>query len=514
MCGICGVIDWSGSGDAAAIVRRMTPTMKHRGPDDEGIADFEFRISGLNHRGTESTKAAQRQNGSMSIGMRRLSIIDIEGGHQPMFNRDRSIGAVLNGEIYNFRELRAQLEDRGYTFITRSDSEVAVYAYQEWGAQCVERFEGMFAIAVLDQRSEGSRQKAEGSVKEGAGTQHSVLSAQHAGKLFLARDHLGIKPLYYSVQTPKSKGQGDEAIHGILDVGASTTFLFASEVRTLLASGLVPRRLSLEALESYLLFGSVGEPMTLIDGVFSLPPGHRMTIDFDQANPRIQPESYWSIACGGRIESERNGNAGNSVQHVRHLLEQSVRKHLIADVPVGVFLSSGIDSTALAALASKEAAGVHTFTVAFPEKEFSEADIARRTAATFGTTHKELMLSGDEMLARLSEAVNALDQPSMDGINTYFVSWGATQAGLKVALSGLGGDEVFGGYSNFRRTASFQRFAAIGGSVPRGLRSAMAAAVAGAGGHFVSRDAAQKLAAIWNGGDESLPDAFFFGRNL
>src|ERR1051325_3111718 len=124
MCGICGVIDWSGSGDAAAIVRRMTPAMKHRGPDDEGIADFEFRISGLNHRGTENTMAAQ--NGAVSIGMRRLSIIDIEGGHQPMFNRDRSIGAVLNGEIYNFRELRAQLEDRGFTFTTRSDSEVAV----------------------------------------------------------------------------------------------------------------------------------------------------------------------------------------------------------------------------------------------------------------------------------------------------------------------------------------------------------------------------------------------------
>src|ERR1051325_253094 len=429
MCGICGVIDWSGSGDAVAIVRRMTHTMKHRGPEDEGIADFEFRISGLNHRGTESTKAAQRQNGSMSIGMRRLSIIDIEGGHQPMFNRDRSIGAVLNGEIYNFRELRARLEDRGYTFTTRSDSEVAVYAYQEGGGQFVELFEGMFAIAVLDQRSEGSRQKAEDSAKEGAGTQHSALSTQHLGKLFLARDHLGIKPLYDSVQTPKSKGQGtgDRATHGVSDVAPATTFLFASEVRTLLASGLVPRRLSPEALESYLLFGAVGEPMTLIDGVFSLPPGHRMTIDFDQANPRIQPESYWSIACGASTESQRNGNAGNPVQHVRHLLEQSGRKHLIADVPVGVFLSSGIDSTALAALASKEAAGVHTFTVAFPEKEFSEADIARRTAATFGTTPQALMLSGDAVLARLDEAVNALDQPSMDGINTYFVSWGLTQ---------------------------------------------------------------------------------------
>jgi asparagine synthase (glutamine-hydrolysing) len=195
------------------------------------------------------------------------------------------------------------------------------------------------------------------------------------------------------------------------------------------------------------------------------------------------------------------------------LLTDSVRKHLIADVPVGVFLSSGIDSTALAALASREAAGVHTFTVAFPEKEFSEAEIARATAATLGTTHQELMLSGDEMLARLNEAVAALDQPSMDGINTYFVSWGAAQAGLKVTLSGLGGDEVFGGYSNFRRTTNFQRLASFGASMPRSVRTAVAAAVTGAGGHLVSPDAARKLTAIFNNG-ESLPDAFYYGRTL
>jgi asparagine synthase (glutamine-hydrolysing) len=200
-------------------------------------------------------------------------------------------------------------------------------------------------------------------------------------------------------------------------------------------------------------------------------------------------------------------------QRVRQLLTDSVRKHLIADVPVGVFLSSGIDSTALAALASREAAGVHTFTVAFPEKEFSEAEIARKTAASFGTTHQELMLSGDEMLSRLNEAVGALDQPSIDGINTYFVSWGAAQAGLKVTLSGLGGDEVFGGYSTFRRTANFQRLASVGASMPRSVRTAVAAAVTGAGGHLVSGDAARKLTAIFNNG-KSLPDAFYYGRTL
>jgi len=198
---------------------------------------------------------------------------------------------------------------------------------------------------------------------------------------------------------------------------------------------------------------------------------------------------------------------------VRELLEQSVRRHLIADVPVGVFLSSGIDSTALAALASQQVSGVHTFTVAFPEKEFSEAAIARRTAQKFGTTHEELLLTGDEMFTRLAEAVGSLDQPSMDGINTYFVSWGARQAGLKVALSGLGGDEVFGGYSTFRRTPQYQRIASISSRVPGGLRSAMAAAVAGAGEGTTHGDAARKIAALWDD-PEALPHPYFFGRAL
>ena len=183
---------------------------------------------------------------------------------------------------------------------------------------------------------------------------------------------------------------------------------------------------------------------------------------------------------------------------VRQLLEESVRQHLIADVPVGVFLSSGIDSTSLAALASREVAGVHTFTVAFPEAEFSEAAIARRTAERFGTTHQELMLSGDDLLARVGEAVGALDQPSMDGINTYFVSWGARQAGLKVALSGLGGDEVFGGYGTFRRTPHYQKISALGSRVPKGWRRAMAAALSGAGEATVRGDATRKLAALWD----------------
>ncbi len=222
--------------------------MVHRGPDDEGyldvgISDFQF--------------------GALSLGMRRLSIIDLEGGHQPIFNQAGNVGAVLNGEIYNFESLRKQLEDRGHTFRTRADSEVVAHGYEEWGPACVERFEGMFALAVWD----GRRANDSGQ----------------SGKLFLARDRLGIKPLYYvavsNQQTANSK-----------------LFLFASEVRTLLASGVVPRVLSRSALESYLLFGSVSEPMTLVEGVVSLPPGHWMTVDLDSAHLSLKTERYWSIS--------------------------------------------------------------------------------------------------------------------------------------------------------------------------------------------------------------------------
>ncbi|MGI8838996.1 MAG: asparagine synthetase B family protein [Pyrinomonadaceae bacterium] len=606
MCGICGVVDWKGGTDTAEMVRRMVPTMRHRGPDDEGVSDFEFRNADLERRSGKSEElrasseevGAKREEqkdlaGAVSIGMTRLSIIDIEGGHQPVFNEDGQVGAVLNGEIYNFQELRRQLEDRGHTIRTRSDSEVVVHAYEEWGEECVERFEGMFALAIWDCRSselsarEGERKlrssefrvpSSELSAREeqsgkskgerlAALTHHSSLITHHSGTLFLARDRLGIKPLYYYARSAESRVPSSEFRVELetrnskleTNIPELETFLFASEVRTLLASGVVPRRLSKAAVESYLLFGSVSEPMTLVEGVFSLPPGHRMTINLTDTNAPLRPEAYWSIAearrgeslefrvssfefkssgdalrgrsgdgesrgsgaqeTGRGTESRRNSGGStnaaqaNAAQQTRELLTDSVRKHLIADVPVGVFLSSGIDSTALAALASREAAGVHTFTVAFPEKEFSEAEIARRTAATLGTTHQELMLSGDEMLARLSDAVGALDQPSMDGINTYFVSWGATQAGLKVTLSGLGGDEVFGGYQTFARTAHFQRLATLGNNMPRSLRTAVASAVTGAGGHFVSQDAARKLTAIFSSG-ESLPDAFYFGRTV
>ena len=511
MCGICGAIDWTQTADAAAMVRRMNPTMVHRGPDDEGYLDGG-RLARL------------------SLGMRRLSIIDIEGGHQPIFNEDATVGVVLNGEIYNFQELRQQLKDLGHTFRTRSDSEVIAHAYEEWGADCVERLQGMFAFAVWDGRKAKGEELRAWSEEPGAGGR-DARGPSEDGTLFLARDRLGIKPLYYANVGFWNSDFGSEDNHRDTEntevAQRNSTFLFASEVRTLLASGVVPRKLSRAAVESYLLFGSVSEPMTLVEGILSLPPGHRMTIDLGAANGVMKLERYWNISDGGRgdVETRRRGDRETSNGHavvttvktaakrVRSLLEQSVRSHLIADVPVGVFLSSGIDSTALAALASREVSGVHTFTVAFPEDKFSEATIARRTAERLGTTHREVTLSGDAMLARLGEAVGALDLPTMDGINTYFVSASAREAGLKVALSGLGGDEVFGGYPSFRRTPQYQRLASVGNRVPAGLKSTMSAAMAEAGGRFVPGDAARKIAALWKDSN-SLPDPFYFGRLL
>ncbi len=451
MCGICGTIGLD-SAAADQAVRRMTARLVHRGPDEQGMLI--------------APAGAPR----VSFGMRRLSIIDLPGGHQPVFNETGDVAVVYNGEIFNFQILRAELERHGHRFTTRSDTEVIVHAYEEWGDSSIARLRGMFGLAILDMR------------RDRAG----------APRVLLARDRLGIKPLYYAQ--------------------ANGTLLFASEVRALLASGLVLGHLSVGALDSYLMFGSVCEPMTLVDGVYSLPPGHLMSIS---GSGRIEPvlsEAYWSFGDAATHKSEKQPTSlGAAAAMVRPLLEDAVKGHLISDVPLGVFLSSGLDSTAIVALASRAQAGLHTFTVVFPEQEFSEAEMARATAKHFGTQHQELLLGGEEMLEHLDEAVSSLDQPSMDGINTFFVSWAARRAGLKVALSGLGGDEVFGGYSTFTSARRTSRVAAIGRKVPRAVRSATAAAVGRAGAG--RGDAGRKLAALWRNA-ESLPHPYFFTRAL
>ncbi|MGA6955073.1 MAG: asparagine synthase (glutamine-hydrolyzing) [Candidatus Acidiferrales bacterium] len=412
MCGICGAIGFDSPETGEAVVRRMLAAIVHRGPDEEGIFSAPPVVA----------------------GSRRLSIIDLPGGSQPVWNETGTLAVVYNGEIYNFRELRAELESSGHKFRTRSDTEVVVHAYEQWGEQCAAKLRGMFAFAVVE-------------LPQGRNGR--------ATSVFLARDPLGIKPLYYA--------RGDGA------------FVFASEVRALLASRCVAPQLSEEAVPSYLLFGSVCEPMTMVQGVLSLPPGHSLKIRADEPLRAPEPKLYWDFARDfpKSADAERKSAPADSsaaASAVRALLEDSVRGHLIADVPIGVFLSSGLDSTVIAALASQVQKGVHTFTVAFPDSEFSEAEIARKTAERFGSEHSELTISGAEMVARLDEAVASFDQPSMDGINTFFVSWAARQAGLKVALSGLGSDELFGGYTSFRATSQVARLAGVARCVPKAVR--------------------------------------------
>ena len=457
MCGICGAI--GGDNELAATrVSRMMAAMIHRGPDEDGVLTEPGAV----------------------LGMRRLSIIDLGGGRQPVYNEDNTIGIVFNGEIYNFPQLRSSLENSGHRFRTHSDTEVIVHAYEEWGEGCVEHLRGMFAFALWD----------------GRGESRGANGDDRWARVFLARDRLGIKPLYYAL--------------------VDGTLLFASEVRALLASDAIERRVEPESVEAYLLYGSVVEPMTMVQDVFSLPPGHAMTIScYSPAEPKSA--AYWSVADANR---ERATKASHSLEsaarEVRPLLEEVVRSHLIADVPLGLFLSSGMDSMALAALASRERNGLHTFTVVFPEQEFSEAPAARAIAKRFGTEHRELLVSSSDMESRLGEAVDALDQPSMDGINTFFVSWAARQVGLKVALSGLGGDEVFGGYPTFRLTPRVARWQVLARSIPSFARNASAAIIQESSRRWKlphQSDALRKSLAIWKE-PQALPHPYFFTRIL
>jgi asparagine synthase (glutamine-hydrolysing) len=447
MCGICGIIGVEPGIEAGEALRRMLASLRHRGPDDEG----------------------RLEQPCVALGMRRLSIIDLAGGSQPVWNETGRVAVVFNGEIYNFLELRETLAGLGHSFRTHSDTEVIVHAYEQWGPDCVRRLGGMFAFAVWDGRAEPAQ-------------------------IFIARDRLGIKPLYYA------------NVRGAL--------VFASEVRALLASGMIERQLSPSALSSYLLFGSVAEPETMISGIFSLPPGYSLHVT-DVTHPAASaPKRYWSLGEAiSRAPQQPHTNFQGAAKALRPLLESAVRRHLISDVPLGLFLSSGMDSTCLAALAARESSALHTFTVVFSEREFSEAPMARRTAERLGAKHQELLLTADAVLERIDEAVGALDQPTMDGINTYFVSWAARQVGLKVALSGLGGDEVFGGYSTFRNTPRASRVRALARGVPQPLRSLAASAILKTAGGGKRADAIRKGVSVWRS-PQALPHAHFFARSL
>ena len=428
--------------------------MAHRGPDAEGFLLHDVRAP------------------NVAVGMRRLSIIDLPGGQQPIWNESGDVAVVFNGEIYNYRELRERLSAAGHKFKTDSDTETLVHGWEEWGEDLLNELRGMFAFALVDLR------KLFATVPV----------------LFLARDPLGIKPLYYA-QTEKG-------------------FLFASEVRALLASGALRHKVSADALTAYLLFGSISEPVTLVEGVYSLPPGHRLLLHVPERRraPRARP--WWDPTRSAAARDPRHPRVFRSAAPlVRGLIEDAVRSHLVADVPVGLFLSSGLDSGALAAFASGAQKGIQSFTLSFPDTPYDEAPLARVIAQHAGTTHTEVPLNGKDMLARLDEAVAALDQPTMDGINTYFVSWAARQVGLKVALSGLGGDELFAGYSTFSDTAKLARLGLVSRFVPGAFRRISAPLVNSLLAHRGSRDAARKASDAWMTPDV-LPHPYFFTRLL
>ena len=432
----------------------MCAAMRHRGPDDEGFLLGDARAAGL------------------ALGMRRLSIIDLAGGHQPIWNETKDVAVILNGELYNYPDLRERLALCGHRFTTQSDTEILVHAWEEWGEDSLNELRGMFAFALLDLRERYAT----------------------APILFLARDPLGIKPLYYT-QTPEG-------------------FAFASEVRALLSAGVAGRKLSQDALTSYLLFGSVSEPVTMIDGVFSLPPGHRILLHVPERRrvPRARP--WWDLMLSPAAKDLRKPrDLSSAARKLRPMLEDAVRAHLIADVPVGLFLSSGLDSGAIAALAAKAQAGIQSFTLTFPGTAFDEAELAKAIAKQCQTKHAEVPLDGASVVSRVDEAIAAQDQPTMDAVNTYFVSWAARQVGLKVALSGLGGDELFAGYQTFADTPRLSRLIRTSWFVPATLRRLTAPLIAGLAGQRSSPDAGGKAAAAWVHPD-TLPHAYFFARTL
>ncbi len=404
MCGINGIFAYhyaSNAIDRDELIRTRDQ-MEARGPDAAGewISD----------------------DGHLGFGHRRLSIIDLsDGGRQPMRSTDGALVVTFNGEIYNYRELRARLEAGGRRFASQSDTEVLLHLYAEHGAAMVHELRGMFAFAIWDSKRR---------------------------LLFLARDPYGIKPLYYA------------------DDG--WTFRFASQVKALLAGGAISREPEPAGQVGFYLWGSVPEPFTTYRQIRALPAGSTLIVDCIGAGA---PRQYHSIArvYSDAERTERHRSADTEVV-VREALRDSVRHHLIADVPVGAFLSGGVDSGALVGLMRDAGArDLQTVTLAFEEYRGSasdEAPLAEELSRLYGTRHTTRVVTQAEFTTDLPRIIEAMDQPSIDGINTWFVSKAARELGLKVAVSGLGGDELFGGYPSFRELPLWVRWLSLPACVP------------------------------------------------
>ncbi|MGH9486493.1 MAG: asparagine synthase (glutamine-hydrolyzing) [Terriglobales bacterium] len=375
MCGIAGLVNGSGSPVAAATVRAMCATIVHRGPDDEGIY----------------------ARGGVGLGMRRLSIIDVAGGRQPIANEDGSVRVVFNGEIYNFPQLRQDLESRGHRFTSHTDTEVIVHLYEEVGAECVQRLRGMFAFALYDEPRQ---------------------------RLLLARDRLGIKPLYYA----EHRGR----------------LLFGSEIKAILAVAPELAEPDPAGLRQYLQFGYIPDPATAFARIRKLPPGY--TLEFERDQVRLR--QYWDLPAFGQRGPAREEEL---LDELEAKLAEAVRIRLISEVPLGAFLSGGTDSSVVVALMARASSRpVKTFSIGFEHSDFDESPYARQVAERFGTEHCALVVNPD-IEALVTQLTESLEEPFADSsmIPTYCVSKLAREH-VTVALSGDGGDELFAGYDRYR----------------------------------------------------------------
>ena len=409
MCGIAGAI---GALDASVIgaVRRASDAEAHRGPDADGF----WTSNGDSGPG-------------VALAHRRLAILDLSAdGTQPMHDPKSGVVIVYNGEVYNFAALRRELEAGGASFRSKTDTEVLIHAYVQWGPAFVSRLRGMFGFALYDPRTR---------------------------RLLIARDRMGIKPVYVArLRRP-----------------AGDVVLFASELRALLATDLVERRLDPIGLQTQLWHGFPVGPGTLVRGVRRLEAATSLTIDLDD-DLRETSHRYWTLP---------DASSGSSdVSELREELEAAVQMRLVADVPLGIFLSGGMDSSAISALAMRSGEhAIRTFNVGFEESRYDESQHARALARALGTRHQEIRLSQASFTEGLGDALGSLDQPTFDAINTYFVSRAVREAGITVALAGTGGDELFGGYASFREMPRLALLARAARVLPPAARRAIGAAI-------------------------------------
>src|SRR3990172_4397144 len=385
MCGIAGIVNVTGRPVDEALLRAMTTVQAHRGPDGEGFA----------------------RSGGAGLGHRRLAIIDLATGDQPMASDDGTIRIVFNGEIYNFRDLRRELESSGARFRTTSDTEVILKAYEAYGPGCVSRLRGMFAFAILDER---------------------------ARRLFLARDRAGIKPLVYAWDGRR--------------------LLFASEIKGILEDHGVPRELDREALGDYLTYHYVPAPRTIFKAIRKLPPASTVVQSLDGGEPVVF--RYWTL----RLDPDHGPTEQEWIERLRAEMADAVQSHMVSDVPIGAFLSGGVDSgTVVALMAQASSAPIRTFSIGFDEADFDELRFARQVAARYGTDHYELVVKPNA-LDVLPKLAWHFDEPFADSsaIPTYYVSK-ITREHVTVALSGDGGDESFAGYRRYAQALGFhERF--------------------------------------------------------